>query len=109
MKKTYFILMIILMINIISCSSYSIEKESITVKKVNQHPLLKDHDRQLVVKTNKIFNKKKTLYSDPGDGCNSCLCENDSSFILIDCNGEWYSIDKLSGKIKDIGWRWGEL
>lgn len=108
MKKTTHILILILTIGILSCSHNMIDKNSILIKKVDRHPYLKNHGRKLIVKSGMIFNHKIDLYGDPGEGCNSYLSENDSSFILVDCNGEWYSIDKTKGKINRLGWNWNK-
>ncbi len=86
----------------------SIDKNSILIKKINQHAFLEDHGRALIIKAGDIYIDKVELYGDPGEGCNAYLSENNSSFVLIDCNGEWYSISKSTGKIKDLGWKWKE-
>ena len=91
-----------------SCSNNQINKDSILIKKINQHPYLEDHNRQLIVKKNKFFKIKIELYSDNGEGCSTYLSENDSTFIIVDCNGRWYSIDKNNGSILNLGWHWKE-
>lgn len=95
-------------IKVSSCLSKldSIDKNSILIKIINQHPFLIDHGRALLIKKDDIIIDKVELYGDPGEGCNAYLSENDSSFVLVDCNGEWYSILKSTGKIKDLGWKW---
>jgi len=46
------------------------------------------------------------LQSDIGTGANSYLYEDAKSFILVDCNGNWYSINKKNGSIILIGNFW---
>lgn len=103
MQSQTFILIIILSV---SCSQKLIDKDSIYIKKVNLHPFLKDHDRRLLIKVNDSFIDSIDLYIDPGEGCNAYLSENSKVFILIDCNGDWFSIDKKTGKISYMGWKW---
>ena len=89
-----------------SFSSFSqITKDSIQVKKVQKHPFLSDHRKMLVVKNGTKTDSLKT-YMDPGSGCQSSLFENDSSFIYIECNGNWINISKQNGEIHFLKWNW---
>jgi hypothetical protein len=49
---------------------------------------------------------RQELYLDSGIGCDSYLFDNDQTFTVIDCNGNWFSIDKKTGKIQNNGWQW---
>lgn len=51
-----------------------------------------------------LFEEK--LYCDPGSGCEAFLFETGNWFTLIDCNGQWYTIDLHTGSIKNLGWFW---
>ena len=89
-----------------SFSSFSqITKDSIQVKKVQKHPFLSDHRKMLVVKNGTKTDSLKT-YMNPGSGCQSSLFENDSSFIYIECNGNWINISKQNGEIHFLKWNW---
>lgn len=84
-----------------------IDENAIKIIRVGQHPFLTDHCKQLIIedKSGKILAKEE-LYCDPGNGCNSYLFNTGTSFTLIDCNGQWFVIDKSSGQIKNNGWNW---
>jgi hypothetical protein len=102
------IIILIVSLFLFGCnSSEEITVDTIEIQRIGQHPFLVDHSKKLVIKNNsgEIIDKVK-LYSDPGSGCNSYLYENDEIFILIECNGQWYSIEKKNGEIKNLGWNW---
>lgn len=93
-----------------TCSNIGqIEVDSIKIKRLNQHPTLADHDRKLItVDRNKEIIDELEIYPDSGKGCQSFLFDTDSKYLLIDCNGRWFSIDKAAGTLKDEGWKWNE-
>lgn len=91
-----------------ACSrDVEIAKISINIQRVNQHPYLMDHDRELqVINESGTFLDKIQMYPDAGSGCNAYLYENGRSFIVVDCNGQWYSISKETGRIHKEKWEW---
>jgi hypothetical protein len=91
-----------------SCGRH-IDVVSIRIISFNQHPTLVDHDRKLVTidKNGKIIDNLK-IYPDTGNGCNSYLFDTTDKYVLIDCNGQWYSIGKRTGLIRNEGWKWLE-
>jgi hypothetical protein len=102
------LLTLLIFIHLDSCSNVGqIDINCIKIIKTNQHPFLRDHDRKLITvdKNQKTINESR-IYSDSGDGCESYLFDSDSKYILVDCNGQWFSIDKLTGTIKNDGWKW---
>ena len=85
--------------------------ESIRITRIHQHPILVDHGRKLVIaKRIGFVLDEQELYGDPGEGCNAYLFDDKKKqqYILIDCNGQWLSISKESGKINTMGWLWEE-
>lgn len=108
MKSLYFVLAITFCT---SCKTTSVReeitRENIAIKKIEQHPFLSDHKKQLVVidNTGKEIDDLK-MYVDSGEGCDSNLFETDVSFVLIDCNGQWFSIGKKTGRINKEPWEW---
>lgn len=93
-----------------SCSNDNqIDIDSILIVKVNQHPTLIDHERKLMtINKNGLTIDELLLYPDSGDGCNSFVFDNGKSYILIDCNGQWFSINKENGQLTNEGWKWQE-
>ena len=51
---------------------------------------------------------REELYCDGGFGCDAHLFERDDQFVLIDCQGQWYGIEKNTGQIDRLGWNWKE-
>jgi len=92
---------------LLSCENKNINKDSIKLIVSGKHQFLKDHNKQLITvdKTGKKIDDVN-LYADSGDGCNSYLFENNSNFVVIDCNGSWFTIEKESGKINSEKWEW---
>lgn len=105
MKKLIFLFVLI---QFLSCSQIekNIDLSSLKIKVVNQHSFLPDHDRLLIVQNENDIIDKIELYSDAGSGCETYVFENDSAFTLIDCNGQWFSVDKASGQIEALDWAW---
>ena len=93
-----------------SCSTTGqVNVNSIKIVKINQHPTFADHDRKLITtdKDEKTIDELR-IYPDTGKGCESFLFDSDLVYILIDCNGQWYSIDKKTGTLKKEEWKWNE-
>jgi hypothetical protein len=93
-----------------SCSNVGqIDVDAIRIEKINQHSTFADHDRRLITigKNQKVIDEL-AIYPDSGTGCESFLFDSDSKYILIDCNGQWFSIDKATGTLKNDGWKWNE-
>jgi len=103
MKKYFLFLSIIIFY---CCTQNKPHDLKINIKVKDQHSYLNDHKRILFVEDHGNTIDSIELYSDTGDGCNSALLDYDSCFILVDCNGSYYSINKTSGKIKLIDWKW---
>ena len=105
MKNFSYFLIIILLT---ACSNNGpIDKNSIKICRIKQNPVLVDHCKKLMVvdKNNKIIDEAE-IYCDPGTGCNSYLYDTDKTFTVIDCNGQWYIVDKQIGKISKESWQW---
>ena len=93
-----------------SCTeSGPIDINSIQIVRTNQHPIFVDHERKLVTvdKNGKTIDELD-LYPDTGDGCDSYLFDSGSKFVLVDCNGHWFGIEKKTGELKSEGWKWNE-
>ena len=103
-----FLTTILIVILLHSCSNVGqIDINSIKIIKTNQHPFLRDHDRKLItVDKNRKALDELQIYADSGNGCESYLFDSDFEYILVDCNGQWFSIDKITGTLKNEGWRW---
>ena len=83
--------------------------ENIKVVVNDPHPFLRDHFRQLqtVDKKGNVIDFD-SLYPDTGRGTSTFLFLDSNAYIVIDCNGTWFSIDKSNGQITDLGWLWEE-
>lgn len=105
-----YLTIIIAFILLDSCSNVGqVDVDSIRIVKLNQHPALIDHDRKLItVDKNKRVIDELAIYPDAGSGCESFLFNSGSKYILIDCNGQWFSIEKSTGTLKNEGWKWNE-
>lgn len=105
-----FLTTILIVILLDSCSNVGpVDINSIRIIKTNQHPFLQDHDRKLVtVDKNQKTIDELQIYPDSGDGCDSYLFDNHSEYILVDCNGQWFSINKMTGTLKNEGWKWNK-
>lgn len=80
---------------------------SISLKK--SHQFLREYKRSLtIVSSNNSKISSIELQSDIGTGANSYLYDQITNFLLIDCNGNWYSIDKKNGDVSLIGNFWGK-
>jgi len=100
-------LIIIIALLFFGCAKEKLEWKSVKIVSADNHPFLIDHNRKLIIsnRDKKELDSAK-LYSDPGEGCNSYLFEKKSNFILVDCNGSWFDIDKKNGKINPEVWKW---
>lgn len=95
-------------IGLYTCSSVGpVDIGSIRIIRVHQHPFLGDHDRALIIvdKNGTIVNKVE-LYPDSGSGCAAYLFDSDNHYILIDCNGQWFTVDKQTGTLNKNEWQW---
>jgi hypothetical protein len=108
MRNQYFIYFIVLCA---SCNPTALKikimPENIKVRKIDKHPFLSDHRKRIVVMDNagtEISSMK--MYIDTGEGCDSNLFEIDTAFVLIDCNGQWFYINKKTGRISKETWEW---
>lgn len=111
MKKIIYILLCCFLI---SCSSkedniYELYTSNFTINisLEKNHQFLREYKRFL-----KIISKDGTklssidLQQDVGTGASSYLYDNSNNYILVDCNGNWYSINKKSGHIILLGNYW---
>lgn len=88
-------------------SRYQISPESIKVIPVNQRAYVNEHCRKLLIQNKKgHIVDEETLFCDPNASCNSSLFDTDATFTLIDCNGQWYLIDKRTGNLEKTGRKW---
>lgn len=93
-----------------SCFSVEqLEVAAIRIEKIDQHPTFPDHNRKLVTvdKSHRVIDAL-VLYPDSGNAWESFLFDSISRYSLIDCNGQWFSIDKATGRLKNEGWKWNE-
>ena len=100
--------LLILIFFLFSCgNSGPIDATGITIEKTENHPILSDNCRILRTKnTEGQTIDEQEIYCDPGSGCDVHLFENGDDFTLIDCNGQWYSIQSSSGIISKEDWSW---
>lgn len=78
------------------------------INSVNQPPTDYDHCKLLKIvnpSTNEMLDQE-ILYCDYDLGCSTFLYTVDNYYVLIDCNGQWFRIDKVSGAIKKEQWSW---
>ena len=103
-----FIPLAILLSIFIASHTYNsaITPEDIQVLKIKKHPLLVDYTKLLRITQEGNILDEEPMFQDPGAGCPSSLFEEEEAYILIECNGFWYSIDKQKGKITVLGWKW---
>ncbi|AZB00015.1 hypothetical protein EG359_10435 [Chryseobacterium joostei] len=112
MKRIFFL--ILFSLTLISCSEKKQNVYKVTLVNFNigivlkkNHLYLKEYKRYLT-----IFSKKNEelesikLMEDNGTGANSYLYQDKNNYIIIDCDGSWYSIDKKKGNISLIGNFW---
>ncbi len=84
------------------------DSTSIIITSVNHPPIDPDHCKNLKIVdpvTNEVVDQE-ILYCDYDLGCTTFLYDEDNYFILIDCNGQWFRIDKVSGAIEKQQWTW---
>ncbi|MGC3946410.1 MAG: hypothetical protein QM762_18130 [Chryseolinea sp.] len=105
MKILFTLLMTILLIN---CTSRRPSgTSSIQVVRFSQHPMFVDHHRRLVtVDKNGGTIDELEMYPDSGSGCDSYLFDSGEEYVLVDCNGQWFRIDKATGKLEKDEWTW---
>lgn len=89
-------------------SEYLITASDIDVVAFDIHPFFADHRRRLEVIGRDGTLDEHELYSDAGSGSSAFLYERDRDFVVIDCNGIWFSIGKEDGEIEVLGWNWEE-
>lgn len=108
------IYLILLFFILVSCGKNDNNGYKMSVKNFNiemslkrNHLFLREYKRDLIIssKDNEEL-KKINLKEDNGTGANSYLYENEEEYIIIDCDGSWYSINKKTGNINLIGNFW---
>ncbi|UKB85393.1 hypothetical protein LF887_07160 [Chryseobacterium sp. MEBOG06] len=113
MLRIYYILLVFILLH---CSEkkdiYKIPLSSFNVgiSLTKNHLFLREYKRYLVI-SSKENNELESLRlkDDNGTGANSYLYDAGERYIIIDCDGTWYSIDKESGRINLIGKFWMKL
>ncbi len=103
---TIVLIFIALLINSCNTGTENITASDIKILKTNKHPFLVDHEKKLVVTLNDQSTNEVVMYLDTGSGCNSNLFEDEEYFILIECNGQEYLIEKSTGEIIQGDWKW---
>jgi hypothetical protein len=100
-----YIICISIIFLIYGCQS-SNAKIEISIIKEEEHPVLVDHSRILLVKNRgEVINKIK-LYPETGLGQTTVIVDNMNKYTVIDCNGFWYEINKVNGEVIELGWKW---
>lgn len=80
--------------------------EEVRIVAVDSHPFLADHKRELQIPRADGSIDKVGLFPDFGPGCSAFLFRDDQGFVLIDCNGYWYFLNREEGGVRDYEWRW---
>ena len=82
-------------------SSKEINVDSIRIITVNQHAVLSEHCRKLLIQ-NKAGHvvDEENLYCPGGQTCAANLYDTGSTFTIIDCNAQWYVIQKSNGDLE---------
>lgn len=105
MTRTNYLILLFLIL--VSCNKKDQNIYSMPVKNFNiemliekNHLFLREYKRHLIIssKDNEEL-KSLRLKDDNGTGANSYLFEDEKNYIVIDCDGSWYFIDKKTGKI----------
>lgn len=80
---------------------------NIEMKLEKNNSFLREYKRYLVI-SSKGNNELESvmLKDDNGTGANSYLYEDVENYIIIDCDGAWYSINKKTGDLNLIGNFW---
>ncbi|GEM_PF-3509719 len=80
---------------------------NIEMKLEKNNSFLREYKRYLVI-SSKDNNELESvrLKDDNGTGANSYLYEDVENYIIIDCDGTWYSVNKKTGDLHLIGNFW---
>lgn len=105
--------MYLIILFLVSCGKNDKNTYKMSVKNFNiemslkrNHLFLREYKRDLIIsKSNEKLESIK-LKEDNGTGANSYLYEDETNYIIIDCDGSWYSINKKTGNISLIGRFW---
>ncbi len=102
MIKPFLVLLLSVLINSVSGQ---INESSIKLIVTGQYPFSYYHCKQIttVDKNGNIIDKQDAYCSQVN---RSFLFDTDSSYIIIDWFGHWYSISKIDGDIKNLGIKW---
>ncbi len=96
---------------LISCKenvSRKLTASDIRIELEKNNPFLSEFKRTLEVNVDGD-SEQAELKFDSGSGCNSYLFEEENRFIITDCDGTWYTIDKSTHKISPLGRYWRKL
>ncbi|VFB03542.1 Uncharacterised protein [Chryseobacterium taihuense] len=95
---------------LISCSKeentfkFNFSNYIINISLKKNHQFLREYQRYLTItSTDGTKLSSIELKEDIGTGANSYLFEKANDYILIDCDGNWYSINKKNGAINLLG------
>jgi len=85
----------------------SVTNFNIEMKLEKNNSFLREYKRYLVI-SSKDNNELESvmLKDDNGTGANSYLYEDVENYIIIDCDGTWYSVNKKTGDLNLIGNFW---
>lgn len=80
---------------------------NIEMKLEKNNSFLREYKRYLVISSRDNSELESVrLKDDNGTGANSYLYEDEENYIIIDCDGTWYSINKKTGDLNLIGNFW---
>jgi hypothetical protein len=77
---------------------------TISVRKVNQHPFLSDHDRVLVASVGGQEVDSQPIYPDPGGGVHLHYVRTGDAITVVDANGTWYEVARTG--IRKLKWHY---
>ena len=85
----------------------SVTNFNIEMKLKKNNSFLREYKRYLVISSKDNEELESVLLKDDnGTGANSYLYEDTEKYIIIDCDGSWYSINKKTGDLNLIGNFW---
>lgn len=97
----------VLMISITLCGCCSPRgRLALSVRKVNPHPFLIDHDRVLVATVGGKEVDSEPLHPDTGPGSPLHYVRSGGTITVVDANGMWYEVSREG--IKRLEWHWLE-
>lgn len=86
--------------------SEKIDFNNIHIELKKNNALLREYKRFLIISCKDNVLDKVELQSDIGNGVKTYLYDTELNYIVIDCNSNWYTINKKNGKINYLGEFW---